>query len=312
MAEILAPSSWTGLFGSHGHKLKVTPPPLQEEPPPPMTALPEQPDGIQRPPGMPGEAEVQSIILKMRKCDIKSMLPPDLRYTETPEDTIMAQNIRLLFSDRVMDNGLLEESLCAIVARSNNLMTETQKMQVLRKNQHVLHGHELLAFYPHLVGVIKVLLIHCQEYHDSLEDKAKSTNNFVLAMWQEVLGFLRGIHSVIVYASRLEILNLENFPISWKDILDEMQTQTSKLKAAIHESEKEILRLQTAICERNEKIQAINSEYAQANTDVALAIAEKQNVQNALEYCIDVGKHCQTNILSLQNAFPSESRIAGG
>ena len=275
---------------------------------------------------LPSQQRIREIILKMQTITVmKKLLPPNLEYVASIADKALLQNIQALFPPTVAASGsssrqneenashteLILNTLLTIVLRTDDFMSESQKQKIsmqsasLRKDQQ----RDLLLFYPCLMALIRALLIHCQNLAVQMKDEKQSQDSgssvrkCVLDVWQQIMGELHDLHSVIIYASKQGLIELGNFPVEWLQTIQSMNSDIAHLRNIILGLNDSLNLEQAQLNERDKKLQAIMAQYAEADTKVQLIKAQKNNVVTTLESYVSIPDITHENITRIESAF---------
>jgi hypothetical protein len=305
-------------------KPRLEGPPLQRTDLPPSQALLLPPsvlsqwDDLTR--TLPTQQRVRDILAKMQTLDLLRLLPPKLEYAATPADVALQQNIVSLFNfnetqppgpDGSKMNVVLN-ALLAVVSRTDSFMTEAQRLKVdaARNNLNTEQIRLLQLFYPSLMALIKALLVHCQNLAIQIEESSADKNpqlsvhKCVLEAWQQLIGELHDIHSIILFASKKAILDLGDFPTRWSQAVETMYTDIDHLRFTILNL-KDSLNTQLArLNERDKKVQQILSQYADVDLNLQLLKAQKSNTITILDNYTSVVNLVHENMARQNAAFP--------
>ena len=263
---------------------------------------------------LPTQRRIRDIITKMQTLTtMTKLLPPNLQYTTTVSDTALLQNIQALFppppaAANINNHAeIIFSGLMAIVARTDDFMSEAQKRQInaqsssLRTDQQ----RELVLFYPCLMALIRALLIHCQNLADQMKDEKDdntSMHKCVLDAWQQIMGELHDVHSVIIFAGQSSLLDLGTFPTEWLQTIQSMNADISNLRNAILSLNDSLNAEQARVNERDKKLQQIVMQYAEADTKVQLIKAQKNNLLATLDSLTFIPNITHENIQRVQAA----------
>ena len=265
---------------------------------------------------LPTQQRVRDIVLKMQTMSLVGLLPPKLDYMPTASDKALQDNILLLFSAHDSDTvstkiDIVTNALLAVVARTNEFMTEAQRNKIDAASNNLTNEQRknLVSFYPCLMALVKALLIHCQNLAVDMEGTQKSATvsvtKCVLEVWQQLMGELHDLHSVILFASKKSLIDLGDFPQKWLNTIQNMNIEINRLRTIILNCNDDLNLQQAHLNERNKEIQLIMSKYGEVETNLQLIKAERNNACASLESFIYIPNIAHENVLRIQNIFPN-------
>ena len=264
---------------------------------------------------LPTPQRIAFIFEKLAHFEMLSTLPQRLEYRPTAADTAIAQNIKSLFltgPEPELVADVVKTALLLVVSRIDVYMTEYQKTQLDRQKSSLTKDQQrhILLFYPNLMALIRVLLIHCQNLVTNTV--ASSSNDqmvgasmikCVLDMWQQILGELHELHFVILYASRMDLVSLENYPTEWMQIIQHMNTDIDHLRTTVLALNESLNQNLLYLNERDKQLQSITARFAEVDTKVQFIKAEKNNTLATLESFTSVPSLVAQNMLRMKSAF---------
>ena len=230
----------------------------------------------------PTPQRIASIFAKMWQFDVKTALPPNLVYTPTLADMSLQQNIRLLFVDSKAQDTIsciVYATLNVLIAKSDDLMTDAQK-RVAEKPLTKDQQRQTVDFYPCLMGLIRVLLIHCQNLSVVCDN---SVHKCVLDMWQQTMGELHDLHSIIITASKKGLVELGDYPTEWMHSIQTLNADIDHIHTIILSLNDDLNQQLILINERDKQLRIIIAHYADAESRVQLIKAERNNLLVTLE-----------------------------
>ena len=269
---------------------------------------------------LPTQQRIKEILLKMQTFDLKKALPQRLDYTPTTADAELQKNVLALFptttpgeKHAAQGDDRLEAiagGLLSIVAKTDEFMTESQKRQADSRSSSLPadQKRQLVLLYPCLMALIKALLIHCQNMTMQMQETEKgqdsSIHKCVLDTWQQIMGELHDIHTVILFAARKQLLELGDFPMEWMQTMQNMNSEISNLRNIILGLNDSLNHEQALLNERDKQLQQIMNRYAEVETRVQLIKVQKNNIFATLNSYTYIPNIVHVNLQRVALAYP--------
>jgi hypothetical protein len=102
-------------------------------------------------------------------------------------------------------------------------------------------------------------------------------------MWQQIMGELHDLHSIIITASQKGMVELGDYPTQWMHSIQSLNTDIDHLHTIILSLNDDLNQQLILINERDKQLQLIMAHYADAESHVQLIKAERTNLLDKLE-----------------------------
>ena len=156
-------------------------------------------------------------------------------------------------------------------------------------------------FYKHLLQLIKELLAYTSNaiYESQLTAQSNDHHAFVFRAWMQVLGYLQSIRSVITFASKEQLLDLESHPVNFEEVIKRMEGEKMALKQNIYLAQGEIIALNNKLLEQKVKRKELDDAYKGMRAELASKTQQVFNMNSHLEAFTNPAKIAQGNIRDL-------------
>ena len=231
---------------------------------------------------------------------------PNLRKELDAVNLMLETNVQKLFSPASPsdkeDITNIKLGLLSLLSRSDALLTQDkQKQDEEEKIQTTLSRIKKLVtrFYKHLLQLIKALLAYNAIYESQLTAQSNDHHAFVFRAWMQVLGYLQSIRSVITFASKEQLLDLESHPVNFEEVIKRMEGEKMALKQNIYLAQGEIIALNNKLLEQKVKRKELDDAYKGMRAELASKTQQVFNMNSHLEAFTNPAKIAQGNIRDL-------------
>jgi hypothetical protein len=276
-------------------------PPPEQEPSDEANASREE---IQRKAKLPSEDFIAGAFAKLSNFSLAKLLPADLKdpMDKLPSevrqevDNINLQlesNVKKLFGtpqdpSRTEELSTMKSALLAVVARSNSNLNSDRSQQDKEKQARKLLQRlkpTIEKFYNGILQLMKALMAYNDHHDRQLMATSVQDNNpaaFIYRAWNEVLSYLQGIESVIVFAAKEQMIDLSNVANDFSALVKVDEERAMILREAIYEEEKQVLGLRGDLNEEKKKIKDVEEYYKGKRTELARSIRQSENLKAQL------------------------------
>ena len=267
---------------------------------------------------LPTPEQIKNAFEKLTDFTLVKILPPNLQNPlDGLETTLRKQldavninlekNVKMLFSstsDSTRDDlANIQTALMAMVSKTDDLLTlerkKAEREQAAQKSMSRIK-RPILRFYPHLLQLIKALLAYNEMYHENVALQCNEPSGFIYRAWMDVLGYLKSIQSVIVYAAKEGLLDLDSYPLDFEDVINHTESEKMYLKQDIYKQEDNIASLKDKLQEEKKRIKDISDQYKGLNQQVASGSVQLAILKGHLESLTNPGKLAKANIQELE------------
>lgn len=253
---------------------------------------------------------IDEIVNHLQKFKLAAALPPNLQYTPHEADTALEENLNKLFNNNTFATSEIRESLKKIVSRTDELMSDKHR-SIVEKNRERLSKTSktsLQKFYPCLMGLMQTLIIHCEScaQETPLPGVPKAAKDFVLGVWQTVLGELFELHAVIVYAHNTNLIDVGAYPHEWKRAIASLNASIANLKNLLHTTDESINQMQSKLNQRNRDMEEIRAKYANYESQLQVELTKKESTMLTLKNFTYIPTMVKSNIIRIHEDFEND------
>ncbi len=168
-------------------------------------------------------------------------------------------------------------------------MSSTQKAMLERPidfSQDV--RDRMVNMYPHIMVLIKALLVHLCQHTDEEHTDSASLRHTVLRIWRDVLGDLDALRIVLVRADELGVIVLGECPRIWTEFIRETVDHVHACQQKLHTAEEEGMALRTLLLERQKALNELAVRFDDPLHKFQMIQAERARLQDALDETTNV------------------------
>jgi hypothetical protein len=146
----------------------------------------------------------------------------------------------------------------------------------------------MVNMYPHIMVLIKALLVHLCQHTDEEHSDSASLRHTVLRIWRDVLGDLDALRIVLVRADEMHVIDLGECPRIWTEFIRETVDHVHACQQRLHTAEEEGMGLRTLLLERQKALNELAVRFDDPLHKFQMIQAERARLQDALDETTNV------------------------